>query len=72
MILSLLSITQGEEDDTNSIIGGGGPRPCTVDSECSLTLACISNFCFDPCQATAATPCPMKGGVCKVRQSVVI
>ena len=66
MILSLLSITQGEEDDTNSIIGGGGPRPCTVDSECSLTLACISNFCSDPCQATAATPCPMKGGVCKV------
>ena len=39
---------------------------CQRDSDCGLTLACIENSCSDPCLAITATPCPMKGGICKV------
>ena len=73
LTLSSLPVILGEEDDSsNNIFGGSGQRSCQADSECSLTLACITSVCLDPCHAATATPCPMKGGVCKVRQSVVI
>ena len=43
-----------------------GTGTCQKDSDCALTLACIDNSCSDPCLAITATPCPMKGGICKV------
>ena len=74
VILALSSlVTLGEEEDTsNNVFGGASQRTCERDSECSLTLACISNVCSDPCHAATATPCPMKGGICKVVPSVSI
>ena len=74
VILALSSlVTLGEEEDnSNNVFGGAGQRTCERDSECSLTLACISNVCSDPCHAATATPCPMKGGICKVVPSVSI
>ena len=70
LALSSLAVTLGEEEDTSNNVRG--QRTCDRDSECSLTLACISNVCSDPCHAATATPCPMKGGICKVGPSVSI
>ena len=42
----------------------GSRVSCGRDADCSLTAACIEAECADPC---VTTPCPMQGGICKVR-----
>jgi len=69
MVISWLCLTQAQDDSENELSVSATltlQRPsCQKDSDCSLTSACVSNSCTDPCQSDP-TPCPMEGGQCKV------
>ena len=69
LLLLLLNSTGGQEPGQGGLQATASlnlVRPCTKDSECSLTQACVKGGCRNPCTAGSSTVCPMTDGVCKV------